>query len=172
MLNSLVRASLNGSYWWGLALLGLLLESVALFYQHALDEPPCVVCIQVRIIVLVILLLAVAGGLLSRYRKIQIGLHAAVTLAAAVLLERSWELFGTERGFVIGACGFDLGLPGWLALDKWLPAMFEVQTTCGYTPILLFGITMAESLLVLSVLLLLSSILLTVMTLRLSLKSE
>ena len=49
----------------------------------------------------------------------------------------------------------DLGLPWWFALDKWVPWLFEVQTSCGYTPLIIFNITMAEVLLVISLVLLL-----------------
>jgi disulfide bond formation protein DsbB len=44
----------------------------------------------------------------------------------------------------------DAGLPPWFALDQWFPALFEVQAACGYTPFILFQITMAEILMVLS----------------------
>ena len=60
-------------------------------------------------------------------------------------------------GFVFSDCGFDLGLPAWLAIEEWLPWLFRVEASCGYTPELIFGITMAEALMVLSVLLLLVS---------------
>jgi disulfide bond formation protein DsbB len=55
----------------------------------------------------------------------------------------------------------DLGLPSWLALDSWFPAVFQVQTTCGYTPELLFGISMAEALIVFSPLFLLLTLAMT-----------
>jgi disulfide bond formation protein DsbB len=48
-------------------------------------------------------------------------------------------------------------MPAWFALDKWLPSVFEVQTACGYTPIVLFEISMAEALLVISIVLLIIS---------------
>jgi disulfide bond formation protein DsbB len=51
----------------------------------------------------------------------------------------------------------ELGMPAWFALDKWLPQIFEVQTSCGYSPLILFDITMAEALLVISILLLIIS---------------
>jgi disulfide bond formation protein DsbB len=66
------------------------------------------------------------------------------------MLERSWQLLGTERGWIFGSCNMDAGLPAWFALDRWFPAVFEVKDACGYTPELLFGVTMAEALLLFS----------------------
>ena len=90
--------------------------------------------------------------------------HVLTAVIAASLLERSYQLLGTERGFVFRDCGFDLGLPAWLALDSWFPALFRVEATCGYTPELVFGITMAEALIVFSVAFLLLSLTLTIMS--------
>jgi disulfide bond formation protein DsbB len=47
----------------------------------------------------------------------------------------------------------DLGLPQWFAIQEWIPSIFEIQTTCGYTPIIAWGISMAESLAALSIIL-------------------
>ena len=55
-----------------------------------------------------------------------------------------------------------MGLPKWLALEEWFPSMFKVWEACGYTPELLFGITMAEALLVMSASMVLISFALTV----------
>ena len=57
------------------------------------------------------------------------------------------------------------GLPAWFALDKWFPLVFEVQASCGYTPELWSGFTMAEALVGISVIL----IVLAAMQLALSL---
>ncbi|NNE64823.1 MAG: disulfide bond formation protein B, partial [Gammaproteobacteria bacterium] len=73
------------------------------------------------------------------------------------LLERSWRLLAIERGWIFGDCDMDLGMPAWFALDKWFPSLFEVQTSCGYTPLIMFNISMAESLVVISALLLIVS---------------
>ena len=85
-------------------------------------------------------------------------MHISVVLVALGLTERSYQLLGTERGFVFGDCGFELGLPAWFAIDQWLPSVYYVQTSCGYTPEIIFGITMAESLMLFSVALLLVSV--------------
>ncbi len=80
-----------------------------------------------------------------------------IVFIAVGITERSYQLLGTERGFIFSDCGFDLGLPAWFPIDEWLPWLYRVETLCGYTPEIFFGITMAEMLIVMSGLLLLVS---------------
>jgi disulfide bond formation protein DsbB len=81
--------------------------------------------------------------------------NLSTLLIAVGLTELSYRLLGTERGFIFSDCGLDLGLPAWLAIDEWVPWLYRVETLCGYTPELFFGITMAEMLIVMSCILLL-----------------
>ena len=157
MFTKLAIIGKSAWYWLALVLIGLSFEGVALFYQHVLDEMPCVLCIHVRLLVLAVILVALAALFLRHFKWLNVLAHLLTVLVAAGLLERSYQLLGTERGFTFGDCGLDLGLPDWLALESWFPAVFQVQTACGYTPIILFDITMAESLLVISVTLLIIS---------------
>ncbi|MAT65426.1 MAG: disulfide bond formation protein B [Gammaproteobacteria bacterium] len=163
MLHKLNRIGTHPLYWLGLLILVLLLEGVALFYQYRLDYWPCVLCIQVRIWLAALGLVAL---LMLILRRAPVAGHLATGVIGVGLLERSWLLLGTERGFIEDAgCGMDLGLPAWLALDEWMPWLFEVQTSCGYTPELPLGITMAEALLVISAALTLLGLGLTLATL-------
>ncbi len=157
MLKSLFQISSNKWYWLAFLALGISLEGVALFYQYGLDYMPCVLCIHIR--VWVVGMIAVSLLALFLYKQWQ-GLLLAqllMSIIGAGMLERSYQLLGTERGFLSGACSMDSGLPDWFALDVWMPAMFEVQEPCGYTPELLFGVTMAEALIVFSAILFLMS---------------
>lgn len=162
VLVKLATIGRSAIYWWFLIVLGLSMEGVALFFQHVMELGPCVLCIQVRIWVLAIIMLSVVGLMLRSRRWPGIVVSLLMTGLFLGLLDRSWLLFGTERGIVFADCGFDLGLPAWLALEDWFPAMFRIHEACGYTPELLFGITMAEALLVLSSVLLLAGSVLTV----------
>jgi protein dithiol:quinone oxidoreductase len=67
-------------------------------------------------------------------------------------------LLATERGWLEGECSVNLGMPAWFAIDKWLPDIFSAWTSCGYTPVMAFGITMAEILILISALLLMSGV--------------
>jgi disulfide bond formation protein DsbB len=146
-LNVLVNIAMSRWYWLSLLLLGLSLEAIALYYQYVLDYGPCVLCIQVRIWVLGLVLVAPLALALCRIRAGRLVAHLVTTAILAGLAQRAWLLLGVERGFVEGECSFDLGLPSWLALDQWFPALFQVHEACGYTPVLPFGFTMAEVLL-------------------------
>jgi len=161
MLTKLTLISRSSWYWLALVVIGLSFEAVALFYQYVLGEYPCVLCIHVRIWVLALIIVALAGMFLCRIRSLNALAHLSTIIVAFGLLDRAYRLLGTERGFYNGDCGFDLGLPAWFALDDWFPAIFKVETSCGYTPELLFGITMAEALIVISAVLVLVSVTMT-----------
>jgi len=163
MLSKLQKIAHSRWYWLALLALSLSFISVALYYQYALDEMPCVLCIQVRIWILCLAFVGLNAYILYNKWSSRIA-HLVTVLIAAALLDRSYQLLGTERGFVFGDCGFDLGLPAWLALDNWFPALFQVQASCGYTPELIFGITMAEALIVFSTVFFFVSITLTIMS--------
>ena len=160
MLYKLHKIAHSRWYWLALLALGLSFITVALYYQYEFEELPCVLCIQVRIWVFCLILVAFNAYILHKKWASLIA-HILTVVIAAGLVERSYQLLGTERGFTFGDCGFDLGLPTWLALDTWIPALFRVQASCGYTPELVFGITMAEALIVISAALLLISLTLT-----------
>ncbi len=157
MQQFLVDLGKQHRYWAALILVGLALEGGALFYQYVLDEWPCVLCIHVRIAVFAFVLLAMVAIFFTGSAMAMRFFHGLNSLLMAWLVERSWQVLAVERGWVFGDCGMSLGMPEWFALDKWLPSVFEVQTACGYTPVILFDITMAESLLVISIALLIIS---------------
>ena len=167
MVGMLACIGRSAYYWLALVLYGVSAEGVALYYQYVREEPPCVLCIQMRLLMLLLVVVALLVLSLRRFRlTVPVG-HLVVLGIALWMCERSYVLLGTERGFVEGMCGFDLGLPSWFTPDKWLPALFEVQTSCGYTPQLPFGITMAEALMALSLgLLLLSAVLAVAVVVR------
>lgn len=150
VLSRLTIFSKSAWYWLLLVLVGLSFEGVALYYQYVLEEMPCVLCIQVRIWMMALVFVALAAMWMRRNAFMNLLAHMLTVVIAIGLLERSYQLLGTERGFTFSDCGMDLGMPAWFALDSWFPALFQVQTSCGYTPELLFGITMAEALVVIS----------------------
>ncbi|MEA1889107.1 MAG: disulfide bond formation protein B [Pseudomonadota bacterium] len=153
-------SSLVHSPWYWLIYIvgGVTLLVIALVHQYVFDELPCVMCIQVRLWISLFVIVSFLG-LLTRHNRVMNSIaHLSIVVIAVGLVERSYLLLGTERGFVVGNCNFDLGLPAWFAIEKWLPWLYRVETTCGYTPEVLFGITMAEGLMALSVCLLLVSL--------------
>ncbi|VAW59355.1 hypothetical protein MNBD_GAMMA08-1972 [hydrothermal vent metagenome] len=157
ILNKLQKMADSRLYWAAYGIGGISLLGVALIYQHVFEELPCVVCIQIRLWISLLIVLSAGGLWLREKPSLNLLMQWAIVLTSAGFVERSYLLLGTERGFIFGACGFDVGLPSWFAVEQWLPWLYQVETSCGYTPELLFGITMAEALIALSVSLLLVS---------------
>ena len=119
----------------------------ALYWQYALDEAPCQVCIQARLWVVAIGFLGVIMALTAR-RRMLYGLGYTLLLGGSIgLAERSYYLYEIENFRGDGSCEFTLGMPDWFAVDRWFPALFEVRNICSYTPDIAFGISMAEALL-------------------------
>lgn len=158
-MNRLAKIGGSTGYWLVLLVLGVAMLGVALYYQYVLEYYPCVLCIHVRIWVLGLVAVALLALPFRRLRAARSLAQLLVVTIAIGLLERSWKLLGIERGTITGDCTFDAGLPDWFALDQWFPSMFRVEEACGYTPELLFGITMAEGLLAIAALLLVTGLL-------------
>ena len=145
-------------YWLVFIIGSISLMSIALYYQYVREELPCTMCIQVRLWFSLLIIVSFVGLLLRKNRAVNTLAQISVVVIAGGLAERSYQLLGTERGFVFASCGVDLGLPAWFAIETWLPWIYRVETSCGYTPEVLFGITMAEALMGLTVLLLIVSV--------------
>ena len=145
-------------YWTLYIVMGVGLLSIALFYQYMLEELPCVVCIQIRLWFSLLVLVAIVGIILRKHILLNLLAQSALVITAIGLVERSYLLLGTERGFIFADCGFNAGLPEWFAIEQWMPWLYQVETSCGYTPEMLFGITMAEALMLLSVCLLIATV--------------
>jgi disulfide bond formation protein DsbB len=166
MLNTLTCFVRSQWYWLAMIFTGLAMEGIALYFQYGLDYGPCVLCIHVRIWVMAFILLGVIGLVCRNSRPLSIIISALTVIAAIGLSERSWMTFAIERNLIEGSCTMGAGLPDWFALDQWLPSIFEPWELCGWTPELLFGITMAEGLLLTSALAILITIFTTVTLIR------
>ncbi len=143
------------AFWFCLAAFALFLEGAALVYQYVLGYLPCVVCIHVRLIVAAALLVwLIAGFVCGSTWPRRLAMLVSLALSAA-MAERSWQLLATENGWTVGSCEMTLGMPEWIAVDQWLPWLFEIHEPCGYTPYIVAKISMAEVLMGLSVLMIL-----------------
>ena len=133
-------------YWLSLALFGVVLLGVALFYQYALGDEPCQVCIHARLWVVAFTLIALIMLIASQTSLLRVLGNLGVLIAGAGLFERARYLYQLENGIGDGSCQFQLGMPDWFAVDRWMPWLFEVRNLCSFTPDMLFGLSMAETL--------------------------
>jgi disulfide bond formation protein DsbB len=133
-------------------ILGSGMFAAALYWQYALGEDPCQVCIHARLWVVAIALIGALMLVLPSNRGTGFGGLVLLLVSSIGLGERSYYLYEIENFRGDGSCQFTLGMPDWFAVDRWFPALFEVRNICSYTPEIAFGISMAEALVVISAL--------------------
>ena len=147
-----------GVIWTGLLLGCLALELAALYFQYGLDYGPCILCVQIRAILGLIGVIALLALVLP------ISVEKILSLSLLPLsIGYTWlcyQVLGIERGWFEGSCTFEPPFPSWFALHEWLPSIFEAWELCGYTPEIVFNITMAETLIAVAVIIMLANILL------------
>ncbi|MDQ1363679.1 MAG: protein dithiol:quinone oxidoreductase, partial [Pseudomonadota bacterium] len=91
MFNKLVSIGRSQLYWVLLLVLSLLLEGVALYFQHILNEWPCVLCIQVRLLLLALITLSVVALLVWRFIRLHALMHFIAGCISVVMLDLSWN---------------------------------------------------------------------------------
>jgi disulfide bond formation protein DsbB len=146
MLKTLTTWILTPWYWLIVAAIGFGLEGVALFYQHILNQAPCVLCIHARVWTLIGTFFALLGLALHRSTIGRLVAQSGLLVSLACLLYKSWLGVLIERGLYESSCNMDAGFPTWLPLNSWFPNVFEVWAMCGSSPELVFGLSMVEGL--------------------------
>ena len=149
-MHSLETVFKSRGYWLVLATASLIMLIIALYYQYALGEEPCQVCIQARLWVFALLLVSMTTATLQENRHLRLFGNILALACAVGLGERAWFLYQLENGIGNGSCEFQLGMPDWFAIDRWLPSLFEVRNLCSFTPEMPFGLSMAEGLLLIA----------------------
>jgi disulfide bond formation protein DsbB len=140
-------------FWVVIFLICTIMEGTALYYQYVLDYYPCVLCVQIRACIGIIMIAALIGIFGSTWRPSRTIAHLTGLFGSGLMLERSYQTLGVEKGFIDGSCSLTSGFPSWIPLNEVWPAVFEPLESCGYTPLLPLGISMAEALVAAAVIL-------------------
>ncbi|SMF53994.1 disulfide bond formation protein DsbB [Alteromonadaceae bacterium Bs31] len=125
----------------------LALEGGAVLFQEVYNYYPCELCIYTRVWMTFIVLFCIVGLLVRNKLYLRrLGILALLILTSG-LAHVVYRLIAIEYGFnADGACSLVANFPSWARLDEWMPTLFLVQDSCGVTPTIIFGITMAEGL--------------------------
>ena len=117
-----------------------------LLHQFALGDEPCQVCIHARLWVVAFTVIALIMLIAPKTSLLRVLGNLGVFIAGAGLFERARYLYRLENGIGDGSCQFQLGMPDWFAVDLWIPWLFEVRNLCSFSPEMLLGLSMAETL--------------------------
>ena len=134
LFQTIKSLSLQRWPWLLLVAVALALDGTALTLQHVFNVLPCNECIRFRLGVLGVGIAGLLGALAPRVPAFRLAGLAVWMGAMGWSLYRANLLLNLERvareGGATGCARFK-GFPSWLALDAWVPAMFEPRAMCG-----------------------------------------
>lgn len=134
--------------WALLALTGVALEAVALWFQYVMDLQPCVYCIYIRVAVFGLVFAAVIGlaGSTGRAWLRRLGL-VGWGVSAGYGLVLSWQLYKIQNptpGDLSGSCSFVPQFPEFMPLHEWFPGLFMPTGSCIDPTWYWLGLSMAQ----------------------------
>lgn len=114
-----------------MTLTAVILELIALWFQHGMSLNPCVLCIYERCALFGILGAGIIGMLAPksflRYLALFTWLYSAFRG-----LQLAWEHTMIQlHPSPFATCDFAVSFPTWLPLDKWLPQVFVATGDCS-----------------------------------------
>ncbi|WP_075181953.1 disulfide bond formation protein DsbB [Pantoea sp. 1.19] len=131
MLRYLNSCSRGRTAWLLLAAIALLLNLVALWFQHVMLLKPCVMCIYERCALFGVMAAGLVGALAPATPLRWLALAGWIG-SAWQGLRLAWEHTQIQlhpNPFV--TCDFAARFPSWLPLDRWLPQVFVASGDCA-----------------------------------------
>lgn len=132
MFNLLSQYSRNRSAWFLLIASALSFEFTALYFQHALDLPPCTLCIYQRLAILGILFAGILASIspkngILRIIAILIWLFSAFKGVTLAYQQARLQFEPT----LADVCSINVEFPSWLPLNSWFPSIFNAYGSCS-----------------------------------------
>ncbi|MEZ8823006.1 disulfide bond formation protein DsbB [Vibrio amylolyticus] len=148
-LNTIKTFSQNRISWLLLLIFIIFFEACALFFQHVMMLPPCVMCIYERIAMLGIGGAAFIGLLNPKSAIIRwLGLAAwgASSYKGLALSMQHVDYQFNPSPFA--TCDLFVTFPSWAPLNQWVPWMFEAYGECSKIVWQFLGLSMPQWLVV------------------------
>lgn len=149
MLNYFKGLSTHRGGWILLLISGLVLESVALFFQYGMNLSPCVMCVYERVALFGIILSAIVGLIepkcfITRTLALIIGIISAVKGVLLSVKHVDYQLNPAPWN----QCSYMAEFPQVLPLDKWFPLIFKPYGICSEISWTFLGFSMPQWLII------------------------
>lgn len=132
MINTLSALSTNKRAWGLLFVSALCLEVTALYFQHAADLRPCIMCIYQRTAVFGVMFAAMPAMLVNNLITRLIGyIGWGISAIWGLLIAIEHVDIQTAANPFFATCEFVPNFPNWAPLHEWLPNIFGATGDCG-----------------------------------------
>lgn len=115
---------------------------MALYYQAYMEAKACVICIQIRAIVVFIGLISAVSFLITKKLYLRWLLFIPYFIATSFGAYKSYTGYKVENGDIVSGCTMNPGFPSYLRLDEIVPYIFRPEGLCGESLFMFGGVTM------------------------------
>lgn len=145
MLYDIQQWSHTRSAWQVLFLSAALLIGAAMYFQHAMELKPCIMCIYQRTAVVGILLAAFIPLAKNTFfmRLIAYAVWGTASIQGFLIAGEHKEILFGENSFLV-PCAIEPNFPSFMPLHEWFPGMFGAPGDCYENTWQFFGMGMAE----------------------------
>lgn len=145
MLNYFKSLSKGRGAWFLLLLSCLVLEGIALYFQHGMGLVPCVMCIYERVALFGIGIAGLIGViaprfLFFRFIAIIVWIFSAVRGLQLAIQHTDYQLNPSPWN----QCAIRVDFPSTLPLNEWFPNVFEAGGSCSDIKWQMFGYSMPQ----------------------------
>lgn len=118
----------------------------ALFFQHAMQLNPCVMCIEERMLILLAGMVSLIPIINPRLLPLRLVGYIGVIAISYIGFELAAEhaLIQRGEGEFMSSCSLYPRVPVWLPLHEWMPSIFMPTGDCGSISWEFAGQTMVE----------------------------
>ncbi|MGS2720361.1 disulfide bond formation protein DsbB [Paraglaciecola aestuariivivens] len=118
---------------WGILFASaLILEIIALYFQHAMGLEPCIMCIYQRTAVFGVLFAAIPAMLINNIITRILGFVGwGVSAIWGLRIAIEHVDIQTAANPFFATCEFEPNFPSWAPLHEWLPNIFAATGDCG-----------------------------------------
>lgn len=135
--------------WTLLMISAIALESCALYFQHIMGLPPCIMCVYERLAVLGIIFIGlvplVHNNAITRCFAF-VGWGVSSVWGYIIAAEHA-DLITNANPF-FATCEFEPNFPSWMPLHHWVPAVFAATGDCDEADWAFVGLNMPEWLMI------------------------
>lgn len=131
-----------------LSIILFFLEGSALYIQYEFHAQPCLICVQQRAVIALMIILSVFGMFFRNSKKCLIFIGGLILSIMSIMILAFKQIQMQISHQKVDVCSSETPFPSWFPLHKWIPGIFSPRGSCAEVNFDIHGYSLSQILLV------------------------